>query len=52
MHFLLISDQTNTCGINLDFQGHPIKSEETVELLGATLDYKLNFDPHISNLCK
>ena len=27
-------------------------SEGTVELLGETLDYKLNFDPHISNLCK
>ena len=45
-------DQTNICGINLDFQGHSIKSEETVKLLGVTLDYKLNFDPHISNLCK
>ena len=29
-----------------------IQSEETVELLGVTLDYKLDFDPHISNLCK
>ena len=48
----IIKDQTNTCGINLDFQGHSIKSEETVKLLGVTLDYKLNFDPHISNLCK
>ena len=45
-------DQKNTSGINLNFQGHSIKSEETVKLLGVTLDYKLNFDPHISNLCK
>ena len=45
-------DQTNTLGINLDFQGHAIKSEENVKLLGVTLDYKLNFDPHVSNLCK
>ena len=45
-------DQANTSGINLNFQGHSIKSEETVKLLGVTLDYKLNFDPHISNLCK
>ena len=52
-HALFVKkDQTNTCGINLDFQGHSIKSEETVKLLGVTLDYKLNFDPHISNLCK
>ena len=46
------NDQTNTCEINLDLQGHSIKSEETVKLLGVTLDYKLNFDQHISNLCK
>ena len=52
-HALFVKkDQTNTCGINLDFQGHSIKSEETVKLLGVTLDYKLKFDPHISNLCK
>ena len=25
-------DPTNTCGISLDFQGHSIKSEETVKL--------------------
>ena len=52
-HALFVKkDQTNTSGINLNFQGHSIKSEETVKLLGVTLDYKLNFDPHISNLCK
>ena len=52
-HALFVKkDKTNACGINLDFQGHSIKSEETVKLLGVTLDYKLNFDPHISNLCK
>ena len=45
-------DQTNNCDINLDFQGHSIKSEETVKLLGITPYYKLIFDPHISNLCK
>ena len=47
-HALFVKkDQTNTCGINLDFQGHSIKSEETVKLLRVTLDYKLNFDPQI-----
>ena len=52
-HALFVKkDQTNTLGINVDFQGHTIKSEENVKLLGVTLDYKLNFDPHISNLCK
>ena len=52
-HALVVKkDQTNTSGIDLNFQGHSIKSEETVKLLGVTLDYKLNFDPRISNLCK
>ena len=52
-HALFVKkDQTNTCGVNLVLQGHSIKSEETVKLLGVTLDYKLNFDPHISNICK
>ena len=45
-------DQTNTCDINLDLHGHSITSEETVKLLGVALDYKLNFDPNISSLCK
>ena len=32
--------------------GEIINSEETVKLLGVTLDYRLDFDPHISNICK
>ena len=52
-HALLVrKDRENTAGQNISFQGHAIKSEETVKLLGVTLDNKLNFDTHISNLCK
>ena len=52
-HALFVEkDQTDTSGINLDFPGQSIQSEESVKLLGVTLDYKLNFDPHISNICK
>ena len=52
-HALFVKkDQTDTSGINLDFLGQSIQSEESVKLLGVTLDYKLNFDPHISNICK
>ena len=29
-----------------------IKSEETVKLLGIKLDYKLNFEQHISEHCR
>ncbi len=52
-HALLIrKDQTNTSGQDFNIQGKVIKSEETVKLLGIQLDYKLNFEPHISELCR
>ncbi len=46
---LLRNNQTNTSGEQIH---KIIKSKETVKLLGVTLDYKLDFYPHISNLCK
>ena len=49
---LVRKDRENTTGQNISLQDHTIKSEETVKLLGVTLDNKLNFDTHISNLCK
>ena len=52
-HSLIIKkDRTNTCGMNVNIQDKTIKSEETVKLLGVQLDYKLNFEPHISELCR
>ena len=52
-HALLVrKDRENTTGQNISLQDHAIKSEATVKLLGVTLDNKLNFDTHISNLCK
>ena len=52
-HALLIRrDQTNTSGENFNIQGKVIKSEETVKLLGIKLDYRLNFEQHISELCR
>ena len=32
--------------------GTQIKYEESVKLLGVTIDYLMNFDTHISNVCK
>ena len=49
---LLKKNQTNTSGEQININGKMIKSEETVKLLGVTLDNRLDFDPHISNLCK
>ena len=41
-----------TTGINIRNKGQNIKTEFTVKLLCVKLDYKLNFDPHISDLSK
>ena len=49
---LLRKNQVNTSGEEININGNTIKSEETVKLLGVTLDYKLNFDRYISNICK
>ena len=45
-------NRTNTSGEKINIDGEIINSEETVKLLGVTLDYRLDFDPHISNICK
>ena len=49
---LLRKNQTNTRGEQININGKIIKPKETVKLLGVALDYRLDFDPHISNLCK
>ena len=52
-HPLLIKkDQMNTTGEKISIRGNIIESENSVKLLGIQLDYKLNFDPHISELCR
>ena len=38
--------------ICFDLNGSKIKCEEHVKLLGVTIDYELNFDKHISKICK
>ena len=45
-------NQTSTSGGKINIDGEMISSEETVQLLGISLDYKLDFDPHISNTCR
>ena len=37
---------------NLFLNGTEIKCEDSVKILGVTIDYLLNFDLHISNICK
>ena len=49
---MLRKNRTNTSGEKINIDGEIINPEETVKLLGVTLDYRLDFDPHISNICK
>ena len=53
LHAIIIKkDRSDTTSSNIRIKGQNIKTESTVKLLGVKLDYKLNFDPHISDLCK
>ena len=49
---LIKKDRSDTSGIDISLSDKNIKSEKNVKLLGVKLDNKLNFDAHISDLCK
>ena len=49
---LAICKKTFKEQICFDLKGSKIKCEEHVKLLGVTIDYELNFDKHISEICK
>ena len=52
-HALLVKkDRTDTTGHSISIQGKTIKSEASVKCLGVNPDHQLNFDLHISDLCK
>ena len=48
----LRKNQTSSSGEKINTDGEIINSKETVKLLGVTLDYRLDIDPRISNICK
>ena len=52
-HTMLFStDKADTVGIPIKIKDQEIVSESKVELLGITIDNRLSFEEHISNLCK
>ena len=46
-HLLLSSSTSSTANINGDI----VKNLESENLLGVTIDYKLNFEEHLSKVC-
>ena len=49
---LLRKNQTNANRETVNIKGELLKSKKTVKSLGIYLDYKLNFEQHISEICR
>ena len=49
---IAIGPKTNKHNLSFDLKGTKITCEENVKLLGITVDSHLNFDKHISEICK
>ena len=49
---IAIGPKTNKHNLSFDLKGNKITCEENVKLLGITVDSHLNFDKHISEICK
>ena len=49
---ILTKNKADTSEIQVRISDKVIKSEPNVKLLGVTIDNKINFDLHVSNICK
>ena len=49
---MAVGNKTKNADISFDLNGHTIKSEPEVKLLGVTFDFQLKFTSHVSNICK
>lgn len=49
---IAIGKKTKIHNLTFDLNGIRISCEENVKLLGVTIDFELNFDTHITELCK
>jgi predicted GIY-YIG superfamily endonuclease len=43
---------TKDKNLTFNLEGNQIECESKVYLLGVTIDFELNFNEHISNICK
>ena len=48
---IAISSKTHKQNIVCDLYGSKINCDDEVKLLGITIDFKLDFNKHISNIC-
>ena len=46
-HVMLITDNK----LKINVKGSPLSNEKIVKLLGATVDNKLSFEPHLNLVC-
>ena len=52
-HFIILTkNKTDNSGIEIRINDKLIKSEQHVKLLGVKIDNKLNFNLHVSDICK
>ena len=49
---IAVGKRTKDENISFNLDNNIIHCEDHVKLLGVTIDFKLNFDLHISNVCK
>ena len=46
------STKTPGYALKMEFDGHEVKSSDYLKILGVTIDNKLAFSEHISDICK
>ena len=49
---ITVGKKTHDKNLKFNLEGIEIECETEVKLLGVTIDFKLNFNEHISNICK
>ena len=49
---IAVGKKTHDKNLKFNLEGIEIECETEVKLLGVTIDFKLNFNEHISNICK
>ena len=49
---IAVGKHTHSENICFNLGDNIVKCEDSVKLLGVTIDFKLNFDEHTSNVCK